>query len=109
MSDDDSSPSHTAFWPVAIFLGTLAFTSIFQLVEIISHCSAVNEQYAQAAPNIPKAQAARDRLIALVKDLANQTDPNAGLVLQQAQRTGILHERATTPADTNAAPAAPTP
>ena len=109
MSSDESYPSHTSFWPLAIFLGTLTFTSIFQLVQIIGHCSAVNEQYAQAAPNIPKAQAARDRLIALVKDLASQKDPNAGLVLEQAQRTGILHQQATPPPDTNAAPAAPTP
>jgi hypothetical protein len=110
---DDESPRYSAFWPLVILLAAFAISFIYQVVELISHRSYVNHEYAQASQSIPKAQAAQDRLVALIKDIAKAApkDPNAMQVLRLSAQSGIIRERAPNPApaagDTNAAPANP--
>jgi len=109
MSNDELSPRYSAFWPVTIVLAAFAISYIYQIVELISHRSYVNGQYVQVAQNIPKAQEAHDRLVALIDDLAktSQKDPNAVQILRLSAQSGIIHERPNVPAATNAAPANP--
>jgi hypothetical protein len=110
---DDESPRFSAFWPMAILLAAFAISFIYQIVELVSHRNAVNREYTQAAQSIPKAQAAQDRLVALIKDLAKAApkDANAMQVMRLSAQSGIIRERAptSTPASgaTNAAPANP--
>jgi len=108
MSDDPSERSYSAFWPVLILLAAFAISYFYQLFEVISQRSMVDRQYAQLAPDVSKAQAAQDRLVALMKDVVatSAKDPNAALVVREAKQAGIIRERPPT-ASTNAAPANP--
>jgi len=114
MSDEISERSYSAFWPVLILVATFTISNFYQLYELLSHKSAVDQQIEQIKPNIPKAQAAHDRLIALLKDVlaTAQKDPNALLVVREATQAGIVRQRppaagATTATGTNAATATP--
>jgi hypothetical protein len=108
MSDDTEEQSYSAFWPVLILLAAFAISYFYQLFEVISERGMVDKQYEQLAPNISKAQAAQDRLVALMKDLVatSAKDPNAARIVAEAKQAGIIRERPA-PASTNAAPASP--
>ena len=108
MSEEYPERSYSAFWPVLILLVAFAISYFYQLFEVISQRSAIDRQYAQLAPDISKAQAAQDRLVALMKDLVatSAKDPNAARVVQAAKQAGIIRERPAA-ASTNAAPANP--
>jgi hypothetical protein len=108
---DDASPRYSAFWPMTIVLTAFAISFIVQIVQLIEHRSAVNREYDQAAQAFPKAQAAHDRMVALLKDVAStaRTNPNAAQIVRLSLQSGILQQRASAPAgsDTNATPALP--
>jgi hypothetical protein len=108
---DDASPRYSAFWPVAIVLAAFLVSYIFQIAVVVSHRNAVNGEYKQAAQSLPKAQEARDRLVTLLTDVAKtaQKDPNAMQIVRLSLQNGILHEKQTAPAssDANTAPATP--
>jgi hypothetical protein len=114
MSDELSDRPYSAFWPVLILVATFTISNLYQLYELLAHRSAVQQQIEQAKPNIPKAQAAHDRLIALLKDVVatSQKDQNALLVVREATQAGIIRQRpsGSTPppaTDTNATTATP--
>jgi len=113
MSDELSDRPYSAFWPVLILVATFTISNVYQLFELLSHRSAVDHQIELATPNIPKAQAAHDRLVALLKDVVAtaQKDPNALQVVREATQAGIIRQRPANPAppptDTNAATATP--
>jgi len=113
MSDELSDRPYSAFWPVLILVATFTISNFYQLYELLAHKSAVDQQIEQAKPNIPKAQAAHDRLVALLKDVVAtaQKDQNALQVVREATQAGIIRQRpaGTTPppTDTNAATATP--
>jgi hypothetical protein len=108
---DDASPRYSAFWPMTIVLTAFAISFIVQIVGLIERRGSVNREYAQAAQAFPKAQAAHDRLVALLKDVAGtaRTDPNAAQIVRLSLQSGILQQRAAAPAgsETSAAPATP--
>ena len=108
MSDDQNERSYSAFWPVLILLTAFAISYFYQLYEVISQRGMIDRQYEQLAPSLPKAQAAQDRLVALMKDVVatSARDPNAALIVREAKQAGIIRERPA-PASTNAAPANP--
>jgi hypothetical protein len=114
MSEDfPDERSHSAFWPVLIFLVAFAISSFYQLYEVISHSSYVNSQLVQAEPTLKSAKVAQDRLVALMNDLISTStkDSNAAQIIREAKQAGFIRERPNVDAgtDTNAAPNAPTP
>ena len=108
MSDELSDRSYSAFWPVLILVAAFTISNFYQLYELIAHRSAVKHQIDLGMPNVPKAQAAQDRLVSLLKDLVNtaQKDPNALQIVREATQAGIVRERPNAPAPSTNAPAA---
>lgn len=109
MSEEYIERPYSAFWPIVIFLTAFVLSCFYQLYEVEAHRSAVNTQIVNAAPSLKNAQAAQDRLVALMNDLiaTSKTDNNAAAIIREAKQAGILRERPNT--DTNAAPAQPAP
>lgn len=105
MNDELPERSYSAFWPLTILLVAFVITYAAQLYSVINLRSQTSSRLEQIMPNIPKAQAAHDRYIALVKDLVatSAKDQNAATVVGELKKAGILRERP----NTNAAPAAP--
>jgi hypothetical protein len=108
MSDELSDRSYSAFWPVLILVAAFTISNFYQLYELISHKSAVDHQLELGMPNVKNAQAAQDRLVALLKDLVatSPKDPNALQIVREATQAGIVRERANTPATSTNTPAA---
>jgi hypothetical protein len=106
------SPRYSAFWPVAIVLAAFAVSFLVHIIGISGQRSEIDRQYKQIAPNIPKAQQAQDRLLALLDDLAktgekDPKDPNALQVVRLALQNGFIRQGQPQATDTNAAPANP--
>ncbi len=108
MSDELSEPSYSAFWPVLILVAAFTISNFYQLYERTAHWSAVNHQIATNKPIVAKAQAAQDRLVALLKDLVAtaQKDPNAAQIMREVTQAGIVRERQNPPATSTNTPAA---
>lgn len=106
MNDELPERSYSAFWPLVILLAAFLVSYAVQLYAVITTRSQAATRLEQVLPNIPKAQAAHDRYIALVKDLVatSQKDQNAATIVTELKRAGILRER---PNGTNAPPATP--
>ena len=99
--------TYSAFWPILIFLTAFTISSVYQLYGVLAQRSYFASQYQAVASDLPKAQAAQSRLVALMNDLLSTSakDNNAALIIREAKQAGILRDR---PAgDTNAAPANP--
>jgi hypothetical protein len=109
MSEESTERTYSAFWPMVIFLGAFALSCFYQLYEIEAHRSAVNGEIEAAALTLKNAQAAQDRLGALINDLSStaKMDPNAAAIIREAEQAGMLRVRSNP--DTTAAPTAPTP
>jgi hypothetical protein len=109
MTDELPERTFSAFVPVLILLLALTISNGIQVYALLAQRSQVTHQLDQAVPNIPKAQAAHDRLVALLKDLvstAQAGDTNARTVVMEATQAGIIRQRPAS-ASTNAAPANP--
>ena len=109
MTDEFHERSYSAFVPMLILTLALLITFAFQLYAVVTTRSQAIHRLEQVMPSIPNAQAAHDRYVALVKDLVatSQKDQNATLIVTELKRAGILRDRPTAAAGTNAAPANP--
>jgi hypothetical protein len=109
MSEETTERTYSAFWPMVIFLAAFALSCFYQLYEVEAHRNAVNGEIEAAAPTLKNAQAAQDRLGALISDLNStaKTDNNAAAIIREAEQAGMLRVRPNP--DPTAAPTAPTP
>jgi hypothetical protein len=99
----DEAPKYTGFWPILIFLTAFAFSSFYQIAQVLEQHSLLNQQYNAEAVNIPKAKDAQKRLVDLLNDLitTGAKDPSAAQIVREVKEAGIIRDSA----KTNAAPA----
>jgi transcription initiation factor TFIIIB Brf1 subunit/transcription initiation factor TFIIB len=107
MSEESTERTYSAFWPMVLFLAAFAISCFYQLYEVEAHRNAVNGEIEAAAPTLKNAQAAQDRLGALINDLSStaKIDNNAAAIIREAEQAGMLRVRS----NPDTVPAAPAP
>jgi len=107
MSDEIQERRYSGFWPLLIFLVAFVLSNSYQLILVFEQRDALARRYNAEYLNLPKAQDAQNRLVALVNDLVatSAKDANAAQIIQEAKQAGILHDKA--PPATSGAPANP--
>jgi hypothetical protein len=88
-------PGYSAFWPMLIFLIAFLLSCFYQLAQVFAQRDLISRRYNAEVVNLPKAQDAQNRLVALVNDLVTTSakDPNAAQIVQEAKQAGILHDK----------------
>ncbi len=101
---DSNNVYYSPFWPLTIVLAGFIIWLAYQVIVLNQQRSALNAQFEQMTPTLQQAQMAQNRLISLLKDLAQTSskDPYANQIMKEAVDAGLLRVAP----NTNAAPAA---
>jgi predicted negative regulator of RcsB-dependent stress response len=107
-SVDSNNVYYSPFWPLAIVLAGFIIWLGYQIFTLNQQRSYANSQVEALTPTVQQAQMAQNRLISLLRDLAQTSskDQYAAQILKEAVDAGLLH--VTPNANTNAAPATTT-
>jgi hypothetical protein len=95
MTEEFQQRTYSMFWPVLIFMAAFALSCFYQLAQLLEQRDTLSKRYTAEAVNLPKAQEAQNRLVALMNDLVTTgaKDPNAAQIIQEAKAAGIIHEK----------------
>lgn len=107
MAEEYSERSYSVFWPVVIFQVAFMLSCFYQIGQVMVERDALQKRLTAEAVNLPKAQDAQNRLVALINDLASTAahDQNAALIVEEARQAGIIRDNASATAAPNSAPA----
>jgi hypothetical protein len=107
-SVDSNNVYYSPFWPMAIVLIGFIIWLGYQLFTLNEQRTAMNSQLEQMQPTLQQAQMAQNRLISLLKDLAQTSskDQYAAQIMREAVQAGLLRVSPNTNAATAGSPAA---
>ncbi|MCE0499259.1 MAG: hypothetical protein LV481_15070 [Methylacidiphilales bacterium] len=83
---------YSPFWPLTtVLVGFILWLGV-QIVLLVEQQNTANNQLAQLAPTVQKAQVAYSHLVALIQDLAQTSskDPYAAQIMKEMENAGLL-------------------
>jgi len=103
---DSNNVYYSPFWPMTIVLAGFILWFGIQIVYLVEQKNTASTQLAQMVPTLQRAQVAQNRLVSLLKDLAETSskDPYAAQIMKEAEDAGLIRVTPNANAASSAAP-----